>query len=198
MLPLKTPGKSGAIPLPSESECLALMEAHGMLPHIRDHCCRVRDVAAFLGRALAAAGYPLHLPLIEAAALLHDLGKTPCLGTSRNHAQWGAEILDGLGYPDVARIVRDHVYLDSARAGPTTVRETEIVNYADKRVLHDQVVTLEHRFLDLKERYGRTPQALERLAALEVNARSLETRLFAPLALTPLDLMHLNQIGRNS
>jgi uncharacterized protein len=198
MLSARIQEKSGPIPLPSESECLALMEAYGMLPHIRDHSYRVMEVATFLGRAMAAAGFPLHLPLIEAGALLHDLGKTPCLGTAKNHAQWGAEILAELGYPEVARIVREHVYLDFPLTDPPSVGESEIVNYADKRVLHDRVVTLERRFSDLKKRYGRTPEALARLAALDLKARSLEARLFAPLALTPLDLMKLNQTRRHS
>ena len=38
-----------------------------------------------------------------------------------------------------------------------------MVNYADKRVLHETVVTLEERFADLKVRYGRTPEALARI-----------------------------------
>ena len=184
------------IPLPSWEECLALMEAHGMLPHIREHSFQVTEVANLLGQALSAAGFPLHLPLIEAGALLHDLGKTRCLGTSINHAQWGAGVLLDSGYPELAQIVKEHVHLDSACGDPRPLREAEIVNYADKRVLHDQVVTLQARFADLKERYGRTPEAMSRIAALEGQARSLEVKLFTPLSLTPLDLLHLNQSRR--
>jgi uncharacterized protein len=184
------------IPLPSWDECLALMEAHGMLPHIQEHSFQVMEVANHLGQALVAAGFPLHLPLIEAGALLHDLGKARCLGTSINHAQWAAGVLLDSGYPELARIVKEHVYLDPAPGDPRPLREAEIVNYADKRVLHAQVVTLQVRFADLKERYGRTPEALSRIAALEGQARTLEAKLFAPLSLTPLDLLHLDQFRR--
>ena len=181
------------IQLPSRDECLSLMEAHGMLSHIREHSFRVTEVAVFLGEALTAAGFPLRLPLIEAGALLHDLGKTPCLGQGRNHAEWGAAVLAEMGYPEVARIVKEHVYLAADPASPQPPGETEVVNYADKRVLHTRVVTLRERFADLLERYGGTPEAKARLAALELKVQALEDKIFAPLDLSPLDLLQLNQ-----
>lgn len=176
---------------PTRQECLDLMATHAMLSHIREHSLRVTQVAVFLGEALAAAGFPLHLPMIEAGALLHDLGKTPCLGTGQNHAEWGAAVLAAMGYPEVAQIVREHVYLADPGA-PWPPRETEVVNYADKRVLHTRVVTLQERFADLKERYGHTPEAQARLGALELKVQTLEEKIFAPLDLTPTDLLQLN------
>ena len=143
------------IPLPTYNDCLALIAAHGMLPNIKEHSFRVMQVADLLGRALAAAGFELHLPLISTGALLHDLGKTACLGTTNNHAHLGAEILAGLGYPELAQVVREHVRLEDGGADPRPLREAEVVNYADKRVLHARVVTLAERFADLAVRYGR-------------------------------------------
>jgi putative nucleotidyltransferase with HDIG domain len=172
------------------------MTAHGMLPHIREHSFMVMQVARRLGQALSTAAVPLNLPLIEAGALLHDLGKTPCLGTGENHAEWGAVILEAAGYPEVAQIVREHVILASTPEAPRPLREAEVVNYADKRVLHTRVVTLEARFADLTERYGRTPQARERLAALLARTLVLENRLFASLSLTPGDLLQINHLRR--
>ena len=182
--------------LPSRVQCLALMESHGMLPHIRRHSLLVTAVASFLGQVLLAAGFELHLNLIEAGALLHDLGKTPCLGTSENHAHCGAAILTSLGYPEVAQVVKEHVRLEPAPADPRPLREAEVVNYADKRVLHTRVVTLAERFADLKTRYGRTPEALSRIRAMEVKTLTLEDKIFAPLNLTPLDLMNPNHFRR--
>jgi len=173
------------------------MAAHQMLPHIREHSFQVMRVALVLGEGLAAAGFPLYLPLIEAGALLHDLGKTPCLGTGQNHAAWGAAVLFDLGFPDLAQVVREHVHLDPAAADPRPFREAELVNYADKRVLHARVVTLTDRFLDLKSRYGHKPGALDRIAALAAQAQALEGKIFAPLSLTPLDLLDDNLLRRN-
>ena len=41
--------------------------------------------------------------------------------------------------------------------------EAMVVNYADKRVMHDRVVSLTRRFLDLMERYGTDDQRRERI-----------------------------------
>ncbi|MGA7562598.1 MAG: HD domain-containing protein [Desulfobaccales bacterium] len=180
------------ISLPTYDDCLALMAAHGMLPNVREHSYRVMQVAAFLGQALAAAGLELHLPLISTGALLHDLGKTPCLGTVQNHAQWGAEVLSALGYPELAQVVLEHVRLaEDLVEDPRPLREAEVVNYADKRVLHNQVVSLADRFTDLKERYGRTPEALVRINAMEVKSQALEEKLFAGLSWSPGDLLDI-------
>ena len=177
------------ISLPSYNDCLALIAAHGMLPNIREHSFRVMEVADLLGRSLAAAGFELHLPLISTGALLHDLGKTACLGTANNHAHFGADILAALGYAELAQVVREHVRLEDGVDDPRPLREAEVVNYADKRVLHTRVVTLAERFADLKERYGRTPEDLVRIAAMAVKTWVLEEKLFAPLRLSPLDLL---------
>jgi putative nucleotidyltransferase with HDIG domain len=174
------------------------MEAHGMLPNIREHSFRVMEVARFLGEALTEAGFDLFLPLITVGALLHDLGKTPCLGTLENHAELGAGILEELGYPHLAQVVREHVHLDANLMDPRPLREAELVNYADKRVLHETVVTLEDRFADLKVRYGRTPEALARIKATEIRSRALEEKIFTPLALDPSNLLHFNHCRRES
>ena len=190
--------KRDFIPIPSHHQCLELMDTHGMLPNIREHSFRVMEVARFLGEALAEAGFDLFLPLVTAGALLHDLGKTQCLGTLTNHAELGASILEELGYPHVAQVVREHVHLDDHIMDPRPLREAEVVNYADKRVLHEVVVTLEVRFADLKVRYGRTPEALARIQATHLKSRALEDKIFASLALTPSNLLHLNHCRRES
>jgi uncharacterized protein len=187
--------KRDFIPIPSHHQCLELMATYAMLPNIREHSFRVMQVACFLGEALTEAGFDLHLALVEAGALLHDLGKTQCLGTLTNHAELGAGILEELGYPQVAQVVREHVHLDRNILDPRPLREAELVNYADKRVLHEAVVTMEVRFADLKVRYGRTPEALARIQATEVKSRALEEKLFAPLKLSPLDLLRVNGEG---
>ncbi len=188
--------KFQGIDIPTPSDCLALMAAHGMLPNIREHSLLVREVALRLGIRLEKAGLALRIDLIEAGALLHDLGKTACLGTSNDHSEWGAKALDAAGFPEVAQIVREHVFLKPPGQEPRPVREAEVVNYADKRVLHARVVTLQKRFADLRERYGKSPEALSRIAGLEQAARRLEAKLFAPLSFDPSDLLELNDARR--
>jgi uncharacterized protein len=187
-----------SLAIPTWTECLELMDAHGMLPNIREHSFAVMQVARFMGEALADAGFELFLPLVITGALLHDLGKTACLGTLNNHAEWGAVVLDDLGYPLVAQVVREHVHLHGDITDARPVREAELVNYADKRVLHDEVVTLEARFADIKVRYGRTSEALARIKATAAKSRALEEKIFACLPLTPSNLLHLNHCRRES
>jgi uncharacterized protein len=188
--------KTQVVTPPTRGECLGLMERYGMLPHIREHSFLVAAVALRLGRGLAAAGLPLKLPLIEAGALLHDLGKTPCLGTLQDHAEWGARAVAAAGYPEVAQIVREHVVLFDDPGEARSLREAEVVNYADKRVLHTEVVTLAARFADLKERYGKTGAALAGITANELRSESLEQKIFGYLAWTPDHLLHLNHDRR--
>ena len=124
------------------------MAAHGMLPNIREHSFRVMQVADRLGRALAAAGFELHLPLISTGALLHDMGKTACLGTPTTTPIWAPTSwppgLSGVG-PGGAG-----ARAPGGASDPRPLREAEVVNYADKRVLHNRVVTLAERFADLR------------------------------------------------
>ncbi len=171
------------------------MAHYHMLPNIRAHSLRVRDVALILGRQLHAVGVGLNLPLLEAGALLHDIAKTACLANGGQHAQLGAQWLAEQGYPAVAEIVREHVWLSRHPAEPWPLREVEIVNYADKRVLHDQVVSLRHRFADLRRRYGRTPEILARLQQNEERSLVLEAKIFAHLQHTPADLADLIAYG---
>lgn len=189
-IPVFPSGRPGDSLVPDWAECLALMEEFGMLPHIREHSFMVQTVALELGQALLEAGIVVDLPLLRAGALLHDLGKTPCLGTGQDHAEWGAAVLAARGYPEVARVVRQHIRLEDPEAPP--FYEAAVVNYADKRVLHTKVVPLTERFADLKRRYGRTPEHLARIAFYEERSRRLEARLFAPLTLKPEDLLQLN------
>ncbi|MBW1952823.1 MAG: HD domain-containing protein [Deltaproteobacteria bacterium] len=172
------------------------MAEHQMLPNIREHSLRVREAALMVGEALVEAGCQLHLSLLEAGALLHDIAKTTCLRNGGDHAQLGAEWLQDYGYPEVAEIIRGHVYLPTRVRESPRICEAEVVNYADKRVMHTQVVPLEVRFADLRNRYGRNDQARQRITELERRTRRLEDKLFAPLSLNPPDLLCINDSWR--
>jgi uncharacterized protein len=180
---------------PTLNECLDLMTAYQMLPNIQEHCFRVRDVALLVGEHLIAAGVELELPLLEAGALLHDIAKTATLHNGGEHARLGGQWLIDLGYPAVAAIVREHVWLSRNPAEPWPIREVEIVNYADKRVLHDLVVTLGQRFDDLRTRYGRTPDIVDRITTNEQRSLILENKIFARINLNPDDLLAINKSG---
>ncbi len=166
----------------------------GMLEHIIDHSRMVARVARFLSVRLNRKGQRLNLPLIEAAALLHDLTKTECLQTKEDHALTGSKLLKEMGYVRIGEIVAEHIHL-SKKTDPSWVSEEEVVNYADKRVRHDRIVTLEERFDDLKGRYGKSERALEQLEGLKRATIEIEQKIFSILELDPDDLRnHLSEI----
>ena len=179
--------------IPDERHCRSLMIRYAMLPNIVEHSFRVCQVATFLARALNDHGRSLHIELIKAASLLHDITKTRGIKTKENHAETGGALLTSLGYPEVGKIAYGHVQLDADEiARPLT--ELHVVNYADKRVMHDRVVSLEARFEDLYVRYGSRPGAEPRLKAMYERAVALEKKIFARLDCTPPHLEDFNEL----
>ncbi len=178
-----TPSSTSRIP--SVDECLEIMEHHGMLFHIRSHSILVARVAAIMAEALNRKGWNLDIPSIVAGALLHDIAKTRSL-QGGNHAEMGRKIVLEMGYPEVARIVGSHV--DCGSEIPCTINEALLVNYADKRVQHDRVVSLKERFKDLLARYGKTPAKRTRFREMARNMERLEKQIFSQISPSPEDL----------
>ena len=131
--------------------------------------------------------HTLNYDLIQAAALLHDITKTRSFKTEENHALTGGQFLVEQGYPEVGDLVRQHVRLDEY-PHPITLGEAEIINYADKRVLHDRIVGLDKRLDYILERYGKLPEHQERIRWLWEKSRKLETKIFRDLPFSPADL----------
>jgi len=170
--------------IPTRGECLDLMSQAGMPPHIKKHSLMVAEIALFLGKRLRQKGIRLSIPLLEAGGLLHDIAKVQSLSCGGSHEKLGAKFLHERGYMQLASIVQDHVTLDLIRLnGPIT--ESLVVNYADKRVKHDQIVTLQERFTDLIERYAKSPENAARLEQKYHQYSTLEQRIFGCLAIEP-------------
>jgi len=165
-----------------------------MLEHIVIHSLQVCRVAAALARRLAARGDRINLDLIESSALLHDITKTRSFETGEIHSESGCHFLAEQGYPEVGDIVRQHVRLDAYFAGEHP-GEAEIVNYADKRVLHDRIVPLNERMQYILERYGSNPAYREKLQWLWGKSILQEKRIFAALPFAPAELeQHLDAV----
>lgn len=161
------------------------MAQYGMLDNIRAHSCMVARVAGMLGRRLVEVGQPVSVPVLVAGSLLHDIAKTASLQDDTRHDKVGREICLRHGYEEIADIVAEHVLL---RGGvpPDCCREKEIVYYADKRVRHDEVVSLDERLVYLLERYGKGDDLLQRkIQENFLMAREIEARIFSPLDINP-------------
>jgi uncharacterized protein len=176
--------------IPSQKQCFLLMCEMKMMDHIVAHCLQVCRVATFLAEHLDAARMVFNHDLIRAAALLHDITKTRSFKTEENHALTGGQFLAGQGYPEVGELVRQHVRLDEY-PDPVTLGEAQIINYADKRVLHDRIVGLDQRLDYILEKYGKLPEHQARIQWLWAKTRVLEDEIFNDLAIAPPDLNRL-------
>ena len=158
-----------------------------MLDNIRAHSLMVTRVAQVLFEALnnsTKTNAPLPAGnLVMAGALLHDIAKTQCLENNCDHARQGRDICLELGYPEVAEVVREHVILTEfspKRYGNGYFLAKELVYYADKRVRHDEIVSLEERLDYILERYGNNDPGRHRLIKENfAKCKQLETFLFS-------------------
>ncbi|MCK4837532.1 MAG: HDIG domain-containing protein, partial [Desulfobulbaceae bacterium] len=155
--------------------------------NIRDHSIIVARISTLLAKEAGRVGLSISMPLVVTAALLHDIGKTACLDNDRDHADLGRDICLEHGFVELAGIVAEHVHLRDNHLPVLT--ESEIVFYADKRVTHDRVVSLEARHQYILERYGNKDP--DRLAAIRSNCRKwwdIEEALFAILPFEPAEV----------
>jgi len=174
------------------------MGQYAMLDNIRRHSIVVARIADYLAESLIDRGNALSLPLTVAGALLHDIGKTQCLETHLDHAEVGREICLTHRFDELAPIVGEHVILRNGMQA-SALTEKEIVYYADKRVNHERIVSLDERLVYILERYGnndeRRHRAIERNFAV---CRSVEDRIFAMLSVRPGEIAEMVLLHRPS
>ena len=180
--------------IPSKNDCFRLMCETQMLENIVAHSLQVCRVGMCLVDHLKLHGVHLNGQLVQAAALLHDITKTRSFETEENHALTGGQFLTDLGYVEVGNLVRQHVRLDqySFRTNPG---EVGIINYADKRVLHDRIVSLDERLNYIMDRYGKNPELQQKIQMLRGKTKALEKNIFSHLSFSPNDLhRHLTSL----
>ena len=170
-------GKSGAAP--GDAACFALWDKYAMLPNIRRQSLLVAHIATTLARKAEALGLPVRAAQVRASALLHDIAKTYCVRYGGSHAQVGAAwTVAETGNYAVAQGVMLHVWWPwSLPQGTDICALPFFVMYADKRVRHDACVTLEERYDDLLQRYGRTEEAREGIRAAYRQGKTIEDAL---------------------
>lgn len=177
--------------LPTDKECFRIIKKMEMMDHIIDHSVMVSNVAVCLCqnicKTVPCLNLDLNMNLVRKAALLHDITKTRSFTTQERHSETGGKLMTQLGYPEIGDIIRQHVMLDAYRPD-LRVSEPEIVNYADKRVLHDQVVSLDQRLDYIKERYGKRPEFSHLVQKMWDKTLALEDKLFKNMPFSPDEL----------
>lgn len=184
------------IKIPRPEEVQQLFEEFHTPLRVRAHCEVVAKCAVWIAEKLVRAGVTVNIELARSSALLHDLvrvvdfrvfdpkklpqkmsaeGVAVCLKLREqyrglHHAEAGADILQKKGWPEVAEVVLKHRFLQIETGFDSW--EEKIVYYADKRVKHDQVVSLAERLEDGRKRNN--PDTLG-----TASAKKLDEKVFA-------------------
>jgi hypothetical protein len=165
--------------IPRLEDCHALWDKYEMLDNIRRHSEKVADMAHSVSLILERQGYPVVPDAVRASGLLHDLAKTYTIKYGGSHSQLGsAWVTHETRNPEIARGVLFHVHwpwdeaLDDDR-----LLLVMLIEYADKRVRHDNYVSLDERFTDLQNRYGINEYARERIEMSHQQGQRIEKAL---------------------
>jgi putative nucleotidyltransferase with HDIG domain len=147
--------------IPGRVAAAALLLSLDPPPWFIAHSRAVAEVAAFLAARIQANGIAVNRPVVEAAALLHDIDKilpqddpVRRLGHGHGSAAW----LTARGHPELARAVAGHPVTRLAegeehrRWAAFASREERVVAYADKRA-RERVVSMDARFERWRRRH---------------------------------------------
>lgn len=179
--------------VPSVETCLRLMKKYRMLENIKAHSVVVARTARLIAGFLLDHGAHISVKKVTAGALMHDIGKTISLKSGQDHAEIGRHICLVNNLDEIADIVGDHIRLSDYNLD-CDYSEKEIVYYADKRVNHDRVVSLDERMSYILERYGRNQKKYRN--AIKENfdfCRKVEQKLFKKLDFGPDLLSHMTR-----
>ncbi|NCC11422.1 MAG: HD domain-containing protein [Bacteroidia bacterium] len=125
-----------ALSAPTKEECGAIMAFYGVEEHIIRHCEAVGKMVLVL---LDEYHLAFDKNTLFAAALLHDIARK-----EKNHAEVGAQMLEKMGYKEVAKLIETHMDIDVDANAP--LNANEILFLADKLVCEDEVCGFEKRF----------------------------------------------------
>ena len=185
--------------------------------HVREHCKQVAKVALEVGHALIKKNRLLNLEFLETGALLHDMARVCDFKTMykedfkeeiteekwarwmelreiyshQHHPEIAFEALNKKAYQKTAEIIRLHNSLAIVEEPEKFENlETALLYYADKRVKHDEIVSLSERFQDGRERYGSYDSEEQKKLYLAVEKKTfeLEKTLFKSIDLEPDDI----------
>lgn len=131
-----------------------------MPANIIKHMEVVWKIAEEIAQIQKDKGIKIDIKALKTASLLHDIFKTDKRG---NHANLAYNYFMQKKKPNIASIILKHdfdcILADDPKERPTTIEE-KILYYADKRVLHDKIVSIEERLEDGVKRYfnGKPPE----------------------------------------
>jgi putative nucleotidyltransferase with HDIG domain len=172
--------------IPDAEEARRILAARGLPSGIIDHSEGVARVAREAAKRLGAAGIPMDVGFVEAAALLHDIDKLETRGGTGVHGLTGATMLESMGFGELAPPVAAHpvtALLDDRRfprGWPSVV-----LSVADKHVAQE-FMTIDERLDDMARRY---PMYRSEIRAACRQAHALEQELAEAIGLSVQELV---------
>ncbi|MCW4000538.1 MAG: HDIG domain-containing protein [Candidatus Bathyarchaeota archaeon] len=146
--------------LPTREQATTLLLESGVPSQVVNHCLAVADYAKQLAQKLQKRHFRVNVELVEAGAVLHDLGRAKT--NTVNHSLVGAQLAQSLQLPQpIVDIIKRHVgagitQKEAEALGwpqdvyvPQTLEE-KIVCYADKRIDDGAVVPIEAEIAKLQ------------------------------------------------
>lgn len=96
------------ISYPNYTTCLKILKDEGVNTKVINHVKAVHGFVLIIGKRFIEHGYHINMPLLEAGALLHDIGRSNTHGLA--HALAGCKIAKRLELPDdLISIIRNHI-----------------------------------------------------------------------------------------
>lgn len=187
--------------VPTRAEAAAVLLGFRRPSWFLAHVSAVAEVAAFLARRIEERGLVIDRPLVEAAALLHDIDKLfPSDDPLRSlgHGDAGARWLTEHGMPELARAVAGHPITRLSdprryeRWAAFSDREVRVVAYADKRAAQ-RLMPLDGRIKDMARRH---PEHRDALAFARPRAQRLEREICAAAGIRPEEVRRQRWVSR--
>lgn len=177
----------------TNAECIEILKENNTVRIIWLHCRKANAVAMFIAEKFINQGITLDTESIYFASLLHDVMKyNEILGkTTEMHEIEGKKLLEKKDYPKIANLIFKHRTAAILRNELDTWEE-KVVFYADKRVLHDKIVSLNERLEDGLKRYKGNPHYTADFETLSALMRKLESQIFKKLGMKPSDINEEN------
>ncbi len=167
--------------LPNREQAIKLLKQNSCPSQVISHCIAVTDLALEMGRKLQKKGLKIDMQLVEAGAMLHDLGRSKT--HTVDHAVVGGQIAQSIGLPEVmVRIIKRHVGAgitdeEAKWLGwpkdvyePQTLEE-KIVSYADKLIDASKRIPIETEIKRLRNEHK--DEAAERVRKLHQEITSM-------------------------
>jgi len=144
-------------PLPTREQAIELLRKNNCSPQVISHCQAVAEISLEIATQLKNRGFKLDLQLVEAGALLHDIGRAKT--NAVDHGVVGAQIARSEGLPAaVAKIIKAHV------SGGFTAEEAAALGWPEgvytPICLEEKIVSYADKLVD-NSRHGRVPIDVE-------------------------------------